>query len=520
MNELFGLQGRVEIILEDQDGNVKYREETKNTVTDAFKNYTVYNHFSQTALAGLLKSTPGTTYNATANSYNQITPVVPTGAADLGIYTLTQPINVKGNTFAPPYVDISKKILNKDVLFYSLGNVAFGADEGAIGLIPYQGGCYYDTVNKELNVEYRRNGGSGTIAAVCIGRAHTLPKVTYIISARDQKAPSDWFSANLQPGYLIEHTKTNGTIIYKVDNATAASANIITFNCKTKEYKNNGLNTNSATNILNATNNSAGGLIVGNSIFKVVRTAVSGTNYPLVINEIKNWTTATTLSTKAITIPTNGGMTADTINTPVLVYNTETGKLEIFVSISKGRHVYDEIDAWGYNTVKVIVDPANLDDYEIVDLGVGPYAVSNYTSGTAMATLTAFLNHTGTYHDGKYYLPIAYAQDETTNYALLDSAVSANNGWHDGMIIDKDFKVIEDFFCYRSQTATANVSRTYVVVITDEGPLPCSVASISSGDLGSPYVSYSQVISGVNLAEPVAKGNNDILRLIYHYKMA
>jgi hypothetical protein len=57
-------------------------------------------------------------------------------------------------------------------------------------------------------------------------------------------------------------------------------------------------------------------------------------------------------------------------------------------------------------------------------------------------------------------------------------------------------------------------SEPNLVVCTDSGLLQCQANAVNI-----PYIFMSQVVSGTNLTQPVTKDADDVLRIIYRYRL-
>ncbi len=263
-------------------------------------------------------------------------------------------------------------------------------------------------------------------------------------------------------------------------------------------FKNRTMDTFNASPLYSNISGSAtvGGIIVGDHLFKAVKQSATGSTYTVRLNYVLNFRTSTTAAYKDIVLTTRAGMSVATDTLPVMVYRPDTGNLEIFIAISSGNPDGE----YGFSIQKVIV--SGLDNpvtmtVETVDLGLLPYCVSNF--GT-----TAALYLTG-YHDGtQYYLPYTSTVDAT---GKIDTVVE--NVFQNGIVISSDFKTISRVFNMRNSAAGPNL-----IVRADTGLLQCQV-----NDAKIPYIFMSQVVSGANLPQASAKELDDVLRIIYKYRL-
>lgn len=466
-------QGEIEVILEDKNGNIKHREVKKNTVTDGYLRYMFYDSLNHGNLSTILRSNIRTNFNLLERT-------VPNA---FGIYALNDTVDIKSDTYIPPYVDLSMKSL-KNVTFY---NSSGTLSETNSVMIPADSRCYFDYKKKEFSVEYVKNTFSGTIKSICVGRTYGTQNTFYSTVLRDQYVASDWFTATnpTTSNYILEH-KNDETIIYKTSTDLSRQ---MSFNTKTKEflyYANPIMSTNITSQF--------GALIVGNNIFKISKLSSIGNTHIARLSYIKDWNNNSVVYTKDIEFIVRDGSILSTTTTPVLVTRFDENKLEIFLTTSTGLHD----NAYGCNIQKAIIDLSDIEDlsYEIEDLGVFDYGVSNYTT----STINTY--QTGLYYNEKYYLPIYYTQ----NSEVLNVVATAT--YQDG-IVTSDFINISNFVNFRQSASSLQAN-----VITENDVNMCRVNS-----LGTPYVYMSHIISGVNLNFPVTKTEQDILRIIYRYKL-
>jgi hypothetical protein len=180
---------------------------------------------------------------------------------------------------------------------------------------------------------------------------------------------------------------------------------------------------------------------------------------------------------------------------PILVHNTDTGMIEAFIHTSRGNH--DGV--WGCRNQKAIINPANL-TVNVEDLGVQPWGYGTY----AVAAPTQAQHNTGFYKNGKYYLPVSHIFEGDNIFPV------SNADYTSGIVLDGDANALEKWIPFR---LSAGFNCQYVD--TDIGPMLSNVTNRHS-----PYVFSSQVMSYVNLASPVNKPEDNILRVLYAFRMA
>jgi hypothetical protein len=312
------------------------------------------------------------------------------------------------------------------------------------------------------------------------------------VTLAETAVPDHW-KVTSAGSYLVEHHATNGTSLWKTVSATGGQYR---FNLKNRTVEDFSI-ANLHTNITNA--GVVGGIVVGNHIFKAIKQAASGTSYTVRLNYLANFRSMLSVVYKDIVLTTREGMTVRADTHPVMVYRTDSNQLEIFVAMSFGQ---DEDDSYGFNIYKVIVsglDSPTTMTTETVDLGFFPYAISNHdTTGPVYIT---------GYFDGEnYYLPYNLVTYDTV-FGLATNMSTATFQY--GIVVSEDFEEVVRVFNTRSIGTTPNL-----IVRADTGLLQCQAA------LGNiPYIFMSQVVSGTNLPQPSIKEPDDVLRIIYRYRI-
>lgn len=469
MNDL-KLNGQIEVILLDENGQVKHREVKDNTITQAALKYMLYLMMSNTGLNNVTRATHGTSMPASG------------APAQFGLYVMSKEVDIRKDTFRPPYVDDNGIDINSDVTFYNLNG---GTTEASNQMITVDGKCYFDKGSEiKFALEYIKNTYTGIVRSVVIGRAHNNKNLNYLLQMKDVDLPADWYTGTAN--YLMEHT-VNGTVVYKtVDKTRQFSSNL-----KTKIFTSYGVEM-----IHNNITNHFGGLIMNDTIFKVVKASISGSVYNVTLQYVQDWKNVSVLKTINIPFDIKEGMTGNATVTPVLVARPGLNKLEIFVTTSIGDH--DGIK--GAHVQKAVVDIADMEEitHTISDMGITPYAISG--CGTTVGQY-----YTGFFHEGKYFLPFYYIVNK-------DNGTMSNqtdNNFQEGVVLSSDFKTVHNMTCYRTAT------NQFFAFVEAEEVLQCFVNSTTNY-----YVMLSQVLSGTNLETPITKGANDILRVIYRYKLS
>jgi hypothetical protein len=468
----FDLRGQIEVRLEDRFGGLKKREIVDNTITDAYLKYVLYDCMTLANLVAVTRATASGSLIASA---------VPN---KFGIYAMSEPIVVNPDTYLPPYVDESRTGLHPSVSFY---NVAGATTEASQVMIPVDTRCFYDRAKLELTMEYVKNTYAGTVRSIAIGRDFATANLNFSTQQKDVAMPADFYSTTAN--YVLEHTANDGTIVRK----PVGTNELFTVNLKTKLYSRE----TNATGFNNVTTY-FGALAMNGHLFKVAKKSASGSIYTVTLTYLKDYlTAANTAATLDIAVPTRENMSVNTTVVPVLVSRASLNKLEVFITMSTGNHG----GQIGANVKKVVVDVSDIDNitYDVVDMGVIKYAISGF--GTVVGQY-----YTGLYHNNKYYLPYYYVvkPDGTAAGATVTA-------FQEGVVMSSDFSAVLNVVNVRF---AANSCQHHVITDTDE------VIQMWP-NLATPYVvRVGQLISGANLENPITKGENDVLRLIYKYRIS
>lgn len=467
------IKGSVEAILEDEQGNIIYREKVDNQITDVFRKIMLWFGFTSSAalsaVTGHVATSPGTHIHLE-------------GLATVGLYCLNQDINVSRGTFKAPYFDNNYNYLTSNVTFY---NIDGNATQSTTTMIPNHATCGFDPDTAEMVIEFRKTTGTGTVKSLCIGLAHLAGKgfPMFRHQYRDTNIPAATF---LDANFILQHTKDSTTVYRR----GTASNTVYAFN----------FNTRILTPITNTTNRNAlltnlpsynCGIVIKDTIFRVSRYTYDTRSYSININYCKNWLTATTGADKVLEIPIpsdHPNITTETGFQPLYVHNTDTDMLEVFFSLPP-RNVGSDVIM--YRIMKVIIDPITLQE-TVYDMGDRPSAIAQN-----------FLEYqSGLYYAEKYWL---------SNYIYSNTSLVGIEKWGDyriGSVFDKNLQIAgDDFMSYGGALLQQ--------VITSKGVK--SIIMDAYTDL--PYQDSSMMISGVNFSKPIVKGASNMLRIIYRYKL-
>ncbi|HBT77649.1 MAG TPA: hypothetical protein DEB39_12175 [Planctomycetaceae bacterium] len=190
------IQGEIEVVVEDKNGEIKSRQTITNTITDGFLRYAFYDMLNGGTLSSVLRSN-------TRAGYNLLSRTVP---SSLGIYALDRNIDIRNDTFLPPYLTGDLNSLDPGVVFYNVGGTA---TEDSQVMIPVDQRCFFDHTKRELVVEYVKNTGFGIVKSVCVGRSHLLKKEMYSVTQTETAVSNQWTATGVN--YLVEHHATAGS---------------------------------------------------------------------------------------------------------------------------------------------------------------------------------------------------------------------------------------------------------------------------------------------------------------------
>jgi hypothetical protein len=510
------LKGTITVQIEDKTGKVKESCTVENTITDAFLKRLLISSFMQSNVAAALRS-------VSKPSTGQYVTYLDSGT--FGVYALNKEIDVISETVIPPYVLTNMSSIDPSVTFYNNGA---SITETGSELIPVDNRSNYSRLSgtHSFTFEYIKNSGVGSVRSICVGRHYNNPQNhtgTLIGEAIYQPM---WTTGTVE--YFLEHWITGtptalcpkgnqqGTTVWKqVSSSSQFSANFVTKQITTYA------NSNLSANLLNA--NLVGGHVFNNSgtyvVIKATRTSSTTTSVTIRLTYCINMIGSTTVSTRDIVVNIPDGETYSiNAHDPVMVSRPDNGTLEIWFTISNGELIVDtETTIYGARIYKIVIDtptdPASS-GYEIVDVGIMPYVVGQYSNINVGYYLSGFYfadlqNNDAAKTDneepsGVYYLPVVghVTQSYTGQYNNSSAAY--------GIKVNEDLTVVYGDYFARTGTASTIASP----VFTDVGVLYCYVNSTTMY-----YVNLSGVVSGANLPQTLTKGADDVLRLIYEYSV-
>jgi hypothetical protein len=474
------LSGTIEVMLKDAEGNIIRRESKRNTVTLPAKRLALYDIFAANA--------------GPSNLLRKQSPVKVTPAY-CGIYCLSTETPITKDTMLPPYVGDDRSVVDVAAIFRNVASST--AAETAETMTPVNGRSYFDPAANKMIVEYDKISGSGTVKSIIIGRDHATKNLHWGQSVQDALMPADFFTGVAQ--HLIEPT-IDSTIIHGSVSSTGIQ---YAGNIKTKELAKVSANSNLHTNITTYYT----GLVMKDTVYKVAyqsaETGASG-NITTRLTFVKNFKGATAAATVDLVFTGRAGINVVNSYRPVLVARPDNGTLEVFQTVSVGKFG----ETYGANVWKAVItlaEDGTPNATEFVDLGIIPYAVSNYT------TISNGYYMVGTYHDGKYCLPV---HSIINGYGT--EIVSAANNYQEGIEISEDFETVHRGILYRQADGQ---SVAYIVGVSGEYdeygeflPIQIALAQLY-------YVYWSQVFSGLVFDDPFVKTPSDVLCVVYKYSL-
>lgn len=478
--EDFKVRGEIEVILEDENGNVKHREVHHNAIT-------------RPVLCQMLSSVLNTTGIQAVTKFNTRSDY--TAANPCGIFLLSEDIHITKDTHIPPHLNIiggyNDKIVFKNVNGETVEN------EDTMLLIPQKVGM---NINGEIRytVEYVKNTFKGTFKSIFIGPSNNYA-LRWYCGSKDTEFPDLTFDAE----YLIKHT-TNGTVIYK---KKSDNSELYTLNLKTKEMETFTASTVPMANIAKM----HGAVVLGDLPVMVNRTGLNAAknSHVLTFYTYPSWRTeatnpATTVTFETPVVEAGENETCAYYNNgviPVVVPRPDLGDnvLEVFVP----THIKNagKADArWVIQKITATVNAPDDIEFEAEVFAELPYRISCYNFNNIHYQVT------GMYHDGKYYLPYYNVMNPVTGAEVTLGSQDAQ----EGIIVDAETKaVLEGFTQYIGRT-----NNLWLWVESDD----FRQMRLNNADIR--YGMFTRAFSGTNLDAPVEKGHNDTLRVRYSYVIA
>lgn len=475
--EGFKVSGEIEVILEDENGNVKHREVHHNAIT-------------RPALCQMLSSVLNTTGIQAVTKFNTRSDYA--AANPCGIFLLSEDINITKDTHIPPHLNIiggyNDKIVFKNV------NGETTENEKTMLLIPQKVGM---NINGEIRytVEYVKNTSKGAFRSIFIGPSDNYT-LRWYCGSKDTEFPD----LTLDDEYLIKHT-ANGTVVYK---RKPGNSELYTLNLKTKEVETFTASTVPMVNIAKM----HGAVVLGDLPVMVNRTGSNAAKsghvltfytYPSWRTEATNPATTVTFETPAVEAGENETCTYyDKEVVPVVVPRPDLGDnvLEVFVP----THIKNagKADArWVIQKIIVTVNAPDDIEFEAEVFAELPYRIVCYSFNNIYHQVT------GIYHDGKYYLPYYNVMNPVTG---AEVSLGASNA-QEGIIIDAETKTVLEGFTQYSESSR----NVWLWVEADQ----FRQMRLNNADMR--YGMFTRAFSGTNLDAPVEKGHNDTLRIRYSY---
>jgi hypothetical protein len=488
MTEDFRIEGRFEAIVEDKWGHIKDRQIAKNTVTRGVQKYLLYQYLTANAFPAVNVANASANYSIAKSFPN----------SSLGIYTMKSPVVVTPESEIPPYVSKTRTLLHKDVTFFN-NNGATAEDMSTMIPVPTRSGL--DRAKSEWTLEYVKNTNAGIVRSIALGRNYTAYSTYDLVTAtKDWEAPVTWTTA-ADAFHALEYT-ANGTIVWK-RNATVANT-VVGYNLLTKVYT-TAVNANAYTSLQTI----FGGVIVNGNAYKaILNAAPSGSSVVVKVTGYKDWynlpaATGTNQTTLSVTFnAANGSTLVANGCQPVLVHRPGTTLIDVFCTVS----TEERGAAWGYNVQRKTINVADITNLtvtsEMEDV-ILPYAVGQYDTGAANYEPGAFF-------DGKYYLPIRWTCDDITGTRTAPASDVSLAAYQEGVVLSQDLQTVINEVETRH---LANMTCCWVQTGANE------LVKLIAANATAAFPYHTQLISAANLDAPVTKGDSDILRIIYKYRI-
>ena len=415
-----------------------------------------------------------------------------------GIYLMNIPVGVTSETEIAPYLDDTRLLINKNTVAYNLN--ASTAAETMETLMPQATLSKYQDAEHRYRFIYDKTFGVFDVRSVIIGAQHSIAKnaaKAYALARRACVSTPDISAGAAQ--HLLEHTPT-GTIVHC---SASASGAYFAVNVGTGAL----LKQTSSAVIHNNHVNYFDGLIAKNAIYKIARQSVSvavNGAYICRVTYVKNWKSATAAATFDVTLLPREGYTTSGNYYPVLVRNYDEDTLEVFLTVGVGD--FGE-DGKGFNirkqSLNIAEDGTLTLNGAVQDLGVFPFAVSQAGTGLALGSY-----QNGALHHGNYYLPIYATYDAAASSAYTGITAAT---YVESVKMDAAFENAPQYLISGQPTLLA---MEYVNIGNGKTlPMACNIAA-------TPLVHVSEVVSGIDLPEVVHKKIDDVLRVIYEYRLS
>jgi len=499
MNSL-AIRGHVTVQIEDKRGRIKQRVEAANALSPAALHAMLYNgltKFSTTAQTAL-------GFGGGISASQQVSIL---GSPAFGVYALKETFDWSKNWIKPPYAAENYASLSNAVLYYNVGNNA--AEDPSMMVRSVQR-SYFDPTGT-FRAEFVKSVGlAGMIKSVAVGTAHSALTSNHWGTAWNEPVPSSFFTVNLGAstthGIALEH-KTDRTIAHCRGGTT-----YYTYDFKTQDMIPNMATTNLTNGCLVHT--TPDGTRIGNY--------VSDSNTPSASAHDIELSTSVDWNTPVARVLTPPNMAAGSLDTnrralPVLVMRPDTQELEIFLSL--------HYDGGGCRLVKAVIDANNPQTGTVswVEMGKIPYVIGQMNA----------VNRLNGYYDTEtatYWLPYTGVVDTDGLLTFCTSALSGTGvNQNANFIPGVKLQASGGIFNHGTYNADALVNFYIARALSDSTVSILDILKTSFGlhqghvrdssAASRSYRDYGVVLSAVNLPTPVHRDTEDVLRLIYTYRL-
>jgi hypothetical protein len=332
-----------------------------------------------------------------------------------GVYLLRNEVRVDKYTQVPPYAGDKCAVLSSDIAGYSDGVVMENSGEAELAQQMYgsPAGSFFNPAHLIFARQLIRHEGVFMIKAIVWG-AKVDDACCWGVRARIK----GFDNAGYSHFYAIEHRIVNNepqTILWQDGslyfNNTNLSRDITGYNVTTGQILNEKVSlTSKPSHWMGAFMQ---GVVIGNSAF-----SVSASGSSVVVNRYSGWKSGDNTVSATVTISPTRTATAGTalsgVN-PVAVHNLATGKLEVFITLTKLAETYE--------VCRISIDPVTLTYTQTPHFL--PYLVTqtlpsvsgtntalaykNDSGQTRSSTFVGFLDYTSKTNDidGIYHLPFS-----------------------------------------------------------------------------------------------------------------
>ena len=393
--------------------------------------------------------------------------------------------------------------LEDSVVFYNDANTT---TESNRVLIPVDSRTGYglEESNNCLNIEYTKNTGTGIIKSIIFGRSYASDTAVTGLVCGEVMHLASWIIG--RTGTVLKHLPDRTQFI-----KTTSSNYGLICDLLNKDYtlgaaagtavvgKWTGTSLSQRTNAASVEGH-AGFMTADNRIYRCAYQSHTSTDVTV---RVSIWTeNSTAVQTKDVVFPIESGEVYTTLFLPVAVYKPVSDTIEIYLATSVGQHDLPNTKYTAHVQKCVLSNLnapiiANVAD-TVTTLG---YFDAMVPGAFAVREDIGYYDHI----TNLTYIPCATSIDPITGAVIVKATVSIAPGG----IFDGAWQLTGDYIA-KSIGAGGFIS----YVRTDKGVIPMMIDTATMY-----YPQVTQVLSGVVLAQEFEKTTDNILRILYQYKL-